>query len=294
MRGQLVKTVEQQLAVDEKLVLLLGDIGVFGFRNAFNNFSKRVFNIGILEPATMSLAAGLAKTGLNPIIHTIAPFLVERSYEQIKIDFGYQRAGGNFISVGASYDYAALGCTHHCPGDVGALMNIPGVEIIVPGTAAEFDTLFQQAYANGHPTYYRLSERENPSSQEVHFGKANVVQIGSRATIVVVGPALQHVMPAVEGLDVAVVYYSTVVPFDYKTLSDNLAPSGKVLLVEPFYTGTLSHEISKAVYPKAVAINTVGVPRQFLTNYGSAADHDDFIGLNARNIRAQLEALIDG
>jgi transketolase len=294
MRGQLVKTVEQQLAIDERLVLLLGDIGVFGFRNAFNNFPNRVFNIGILEPTTMSLASGLAKSELIPIIHTIAPFLVERSYEQIKIDFGYQRVGGNFISVGASYDYAALGCTHHCPGDVGALMNIPGIEIVVPGTGAEFDTIFKQAYANGQPTYYRLSERENPSSQEVQFGKANVVQVGSLATIVVVGPALQHVLPAVEGLDVGVVYYSTVAPFDYKTLSDTVAPSGKVLLVEPFYKGTLSHEVSKAVYPKSVAINTVGVPRQFLTNYGSAADHDDFIGLNARNIRAQLEALIDG
>ncbi len=294
MRSQLVKTVEHQLECDENVVLLLGDIGVFGFRNAFSKFPQRVFNIGILEPATMSLAAGLAKTEIIPIIHTIAPFLVERSFEQIKIDFGYQRVGGNFISVGASYDYASLGCTHHCPGDVGVLLNIPGIEIVIPGTSAEFDTLFQQAYNNNCPTYYRLSESENPRSQPVTFGKANVIKEGSSVTVVVVGPALQYVLPAVVGLDVGVVYYSTVSPFDYKTLRDNLAPCGKVLLVEPFYTGTLSHEVCKAVYPKSIAIDTIGVPREFLTRYGSAKHHDEFIGLSVKNIRARLEKLIHG
>lgn len=292
MRKQLVKTVEHQLTEDKSLVLLLGDIGVFGFRNAFKNFPERVFNIGILEPATMSLAAGLAKTQLIPIVHTIAPFLVERSFEQIKIDFGYQRLGGNFISVGASYDYASLGCTHHCPGDVGILMNIPGLEIVTPGTSAEFDALFRQAYANGHPTYFRLSERENPSPQQVSFGKANVLKKGSRATVVAVGPVLQHVLPAVEDLDVGVLYYTTVAPFDQQTLRENLCVSGKILLVEPFYAGTLTREICQAAHPLPISVDFVGVPREFLTNYGHAEDHDEFIGLTAKHIRAKLNAWI--
>lgn len=292
MRKQFVKTVESQLALDDKLVLLLGDIGVFGFQNAFKKFPDKVFNIGILEPATVSLASGLAKTGLIPIVHTIAPFLVERSFEQIKIDFGYQCLGGNFVSVGASYDYASLGCTHHCPGDVGVLQNIPGMEIVVPGTSAEFDTLFQEAYDNDHPTYYRLSERENLSSQLVRFGKAIILKNGSLATIIVVGPTLQHVLPAVEGLDVGVIYYTTIAPFDYQILRENLAGSGKVLLIEPFYSGTLAREIYQAVRPKLVTIDSVGVPREFLTHYGHAEDHDEAIGLTPKDIRARLEVLI--
>ena len=160
MRKQFVKTVESILEKDKKAVLLLGDIGVFGFKKAFELFPDRVFNIGILEQSTVGLAAGLSMQGLIPIIHTIAPFLVERSMEQLKDDFGYQKLGGNFVSVGASYDYAALGCTHHCPGDVGMLKNIPNMEIVLPGTAKEFDILFRESYANGHPTYYRLSEKQ--------------------------------------------------------------------------------------------------------------------------------------
>ncbi len=294
MRKQFVKTVETQLAHDDKVILLLGDIGVFGFQKASKEFVGRIHNIGILEPTTIGLAAGLAKTGFIPIVHTIAPFLVERSFEQIKIDFGYQRLGGNFVSVGASYDYASLGCTHHCPGDVGVLQNIPGMEIVVPGTATEFDSLFQEAYANGNPTYYRLSERENLSSQPVRFGRANVLKKGSLATIVAVGPTLDYILPAVEDLDVGVIYYTTIAPFDYVTLNENLAASGKVLLVEPFYSGTLTREVAQAANPKPVVIDSVGVPREFLTHYGQATEHDKALGFTSENIRVKLEALIYG
>jgi transketolase len=123
MRKQFVQTVERLLSEDEKIVLLLGDIGVFGFRNSFQKHPKRVYNIGILEQSTVSLAAGMSMTGLIPVVHTITPFVVERCVEQLKNDFCYQKLGGNFISVGGSYDYAALGCTHHCPADVGILRN---------------------------------------------------------------------------------------------------------------------------------------------------------------------------
>ncbi|MFZ2956806.1 MAG: hypothetical protein WA705_07955 [Candidatus Ozemobacteraceae bacterium] len=294
MRKQFVKTVEQLLSRDEKLVLLLGDIGVFGFKRAFEEYSSRVFNIGILEPATISMASGLAKTDLIPIVHTIAPFLIERSFEQLKIDFGYQRLGGNFVSVGASYDYAALGCTHHCPGDVGALQNIPGMEIVVPGTSAEFDALLRQAYSNGHPTYYRLSERENTESQSVTFGKACVLQAGNSATVIAVGPVLRHVLPAIKGLDVGLLYYSTVSPFDDVTLRENVAASGKVLLVEPFYAGTLSYQVLLALRPRPITVDFVGVPREFLTSYGLAEEHDKHLGFSYENIRTKLEALING
>lgn len=134
MRKQFVQTVEAIIKKNKNIFLILGDIGVFGFRNTFKNKKNQIINIGILEQATISFAAGLSKMGLIPIVHTIATFLVERAIEQIKIDFGYQKLGGNLVSVGASYDYASLGSTHHCPADINLIKNIPNAEIIVPGT----------------------------------------------------------------------------------------------------------------------------------------------------------------
>ena len=82
----------------------------------------------------ISIAVGISNEGFNPIVHTIAPFIVNRAFEQLKIDFGYNKLKGNFVSIGSSYDYAALGCTHHCPEDVNLMYNIPGMDIVVPSS----------------------------------------------------------------------------------------------------------------------------------------------------------------
>lgn len=291
MRKQFVATVSQLLTEDRRLVLLLGDIGVFGFNDAARRFPDRVYNIGILEQATVSLAAGLAKTGLIPIVHTIAPFLTERCLEQIKVDFGYQALGGNFVTVGASYDYAALGCTHHCPGDVQAVTTVPGIEVIVPGTAAEFDRLFRETYDSGRPTYFRLAEAEHHAATSASFGQASVVKEGTAATVVVIGPLLESILDAVRNLDVTVLYYHTVQPFDGDMLRRH-APAGKVLLCEPYYRGGLAAEITEALWPRPVLLRSLGVPRRFLTNYGKVEQHDEAVGLTPDAIRAELEGLI--
>ena len=291
MRKQFVQTVSRCLHADERLVLLLGDIGVFGFRDAFRAFPQRVYNIGILEQATVSMAAGLAKTGLIPIIHTIAPFLTERCLEQIKLDFGYQNLGGNFVTVGGSYDYAALGCSHHCPGDVQVVTSIPGMEVVVPGSAAEFDHLFHQRYNSGKPSYFRLSEVENPASHELSFGKATVLQTGQAATVIAVGTALKPVMEAVKAFDVTVLYYATVSPFDRETLRAH-AGTHKILLCEPYFRGGLTAEIMETLWPNPVQLATVGMPKQFFTNYGNVEEHNEAIGFTPSQIRIKLAELI--
>jgi len=292
MRKQFVKTVEDLLNQDERLVVLLGDIGVFGFRNSFATHPDRIYNIGILEQSTISLAAGLAKTDLIPVVHTITPFIVERSLEQIKVDFAFQRLGGNFVSVGASYDYAALGATHHCPADIAILKNIPGMEIAVPGTPAEFDTLFRQSYNDGHPTYFRLSERANAESHNVTFGKANVVEKGKKATVIAVGPILKNVLEATEGEDVTVLYYTTLFPFDSKTLKDNLV-GDRVLICEPYYEGALALDVIQACSGRAMKIAHAGMPKRFLSNYGRAEEHDKDLGMTAEIIKQKLNKLIN-
>lgn len=289
IRQQFVATVEDLLVKDPRLVLLLGDIGVFGFRNAFAKFPGRVVNIGILEQATVSFAAGLAREGFIPIFHSIAPFVVERAFEQLKVDFGYQRLPGCFVSVGASFDYASLGCTHHCPGDVALMQQVPGMRIVAPGSPAEFDTLFRESYAGG-PTYFRLSERAHAQEAPVNFGRARVVQTGSRATVVVAAQSLEPVLVAAADLDVTVLHYTTLAPFDREVLAKH--PSGTVIVVEPFYTGTLAGEVSAALADHPTRLISFGVPRQFLTHYGKLADHEKACGLDAAGLRERIEKVL--
>jgi len=289
MRKQFVKTMEDLFKKDDKLTLLLGDIGVFGFRNCFSQYPNKVYNVGILEQSTISMAAGLAMDNFIPVIHTIAPFIVERALEQIKNDFGYQCLGGNFVSVGGSYDYTALGFTHHCPGDIGILKNVPEIEIIVPGSPSEFDKLFKSSYSNGHPTYFRLSETSNINSCEVEFGKANIIKKGSKATIIVVGPMLDKIKEACKDLDVTILYYTTLEPFDKKTLAENIV-GNKIIICEPYYSGALSLDVSETILSikKSVQTLNIGIPRKFIRNYGNIEDIDKLLKLTIKDIKKRI------
>jgi transketolase len=119
-----------------------------------------------------------------------------------------------------------------------------------------------------------------------------VIQKGSSATVVAVGPALNPVLEAVKGLDVTVLYYSCVAPFDEATLK-NYCTSEKVLVCEPYYSGNLTSDIIRAMWPVKILVDCVGVPLEFLCNYGSAEEHDESIGFTSFNIRKRLEDLID-
>jgi transketolase len=286
MRKQLVKTVENLIETNNKTVLLLGDIGVFGFRKSFDKYPNRVYNIGILEQSTIGLAAGLSKTNLIPIVHTIAPFIVERALEQLKIDFGYQKLNGNFISIGASYDYAALGPTHHCPADVMLLKSIPNLQIIVTGNSNEFDKLFNSSYDNGFPTYYRLSEYEHTQNINIEFGKANLIKKGSKATIICVGNMLDSVINATKDLDVTIIYYTTLEPFDYQILSNNF--NEKIIIIEQFYEGSLNYDVNIALKDQKYYLYNIGMKRKFLINYGKKEEHDVNLGLDTESLRKRI------
>lgn len=291
MREQMVQTLQELLEQDERLVVLLGNISAGIFDQAlFEHNPPRVYNLGILEQALISVAAGMAAEGLIPVAHSIAPFLVERPFEQLKDDFCYQQLGGNFISIGANYDYSTDGMTHQAPGDVQILRSLPGMQIVVPGTAGEFDALFRESYANGSPTYFRTSLSVNPEDIAARFGKAEVVRTGTQATVVAVGPALAPTLAATEGLDVTVLYYTTPVPFDGEALRA-ASPHGRIVLVEPFYAGTLVPEIVAAMGHIPAVIESVGIPRQVLNHYGTPEEHDEAVGLTPHGIRQRLDAV---
>jgi transketolase len=296
MRAQMGTTIQDLMDEDPRLAVVLADISSGYFERAAAAHPQRVLGLGIMEQTAVSLAAGLALEGLIPVVHSITPFVVERPFEQIKDDFCYQRLGGNFISTGASYDYGTDGTTHYGMGDVPILRTLPGMEIVVPGTPGEFDALFRAAYADGAPTYFRLAAQANAADRSATFGKLEVIRRGSRACVVAVGPMLDRVVEAVRDFHVTVLYCTTVAPFDAETLrAETLGaagPGASIILVEPYYEGTLVPEILAALRPRPVRVEAIGVPRRILSRYGSVEEHDADVGLDVAGIRARVEAFL--
>ena len=146
--------------------------------------------------------------------------------------------------------------------------------------------MLKETYDNSSPTYTRLSEYENAYSNSVEFGKANVIKRGSKATIVCFGNMLSNVIKACEDLDVTILYYSTVMPFDCESLRKNF--NDVIITCEPFYEGSVNHLILNATRGKMCEIYNIGIPRYFLSNYGNKLEHDIKLKFDFEGIRDKI------
>jgi transketolase len=293
VRNQFTKTIKKLFFKNKKIFLILGDIGVYAFQDLLKKKPARALNIGILEQATISFAAGLSKLGFIPVVHTIATFLVDRAFEQLKLDFGYHKLNGNFISIGASYDYAALGCSHHCPEDINLMKNIPNMQIIVPGNSAEFHKLFNQSYKKRVPKYFRLSSEENKLNLNIKFGKANILNQGEKITVIAIGPVLNFIYNECINMNLNLVYYTTIRPFDSNALNKIKNKTKKIIIIEPFYQGSIIDNIINFCSTKELQIESISIPYNFLNNYGSKKQHDEKLGFNKKNFINKVKKLLN-
>jgi transketolase len=290
VRKQLVSTIEKLMNVDDRLIMMLGDIGVHGCRNVFTKYPDRIYNMGINEQSSIGMMAGLAMANFIPVYHTIAPFMVERALEQIKLDFCYQGLIGQFISVGGSYDYPALGYSHQSPGDVQALLSIPNLRIVVPGSASEFDNDFTNNYYK-HTTYYRLSERCH-GFNGIKNDKC-LRSVNDDNVVVTIGPMLKNVIEATKGMEIDVVYCNQIQPFH---IGWGLTkPYTTIIIVSPFYQGTLTGVVTDRLAGRRYTLYDFSIPRNEATypeHYGTVEEHDKYYGLDPQSLRERIQNVI--
>jgi transketolase len=132
-----------------------------------------------------------------------------------------------------------------------------------------------------------MSETQHGEQINVNFGCGNVVKNGKSGTVLCFGPMLKEVLEATHDMDVTVLYYSTVLPFDGKILLDNFNET--IIICEPFYEGTVNHLVDFALAGKRYRKFNIGVPRRFLTNYGEKKEHDRVLGLDSLGIKEKIQ-----
>ena len=169
---------------DERVVLLMGDIG----NRLFNDFRaahpERFFNCGVAEANMTSMAAGMASCGLRPFTYTITPFATTRCLEQIRVDICYHHLPVVVVGVGAGLSYASLGATHHACEDIAFLRALPGMVVVCPGDPVEVRLAMRAVLAQDQPAYMRLGKKGEPiihkGEPKFVLGKALVVAAGQR------------------------------------------------------------------------------------------------------------------
>ncbi|NUR07254.1 MAG: transketolase [Nocardioidaceae bacterium] len=279
--------------VDEDLsvALVYAEISGQYFREVERRHPDRVVNVGIREQLLVNVGAGFALSGMRPVVHTFSSFLVERAFEQVKLGFGHQDVGGVLVGSGGSVDISRGGRTHQSPGDVALVDTLPGWTVHVPGHADEVERSVELAVAGDGRDYVRVVAQQNARAFPVAPGRFHVVRRGEGATVVAVGPMLDPVLAAVEGLDVTVLYANVVRPFDATTLRAVLA-SPEVVLVEPYLAGTSSRLVADALSDVPHRLLGLGIGTDERRRYGTPEQHLAAHGLDAAGLRRAVAGFL--
>ncbi|MEV7277534.1 transketolase C-terminal domain-containing protein [Streptomyces sp. NPDC093111] len=293
MRERFIATTTRLLDDDPRLAVVLAEISWAAFQEAAQRHPDRVLNVGIREQLLIGAGGGIALTGMRPLMHTFASFLVERPFEQLKLDFEHQGVHGVLVSAGGSYDSPAAGFTHMAPGDVALMDTLDGWTVHVPGHPDEAEALVREAVAGEGSVYVRLSVHANAQARPRARSGFSVLREGSRGVVVAVGPMLDNVLAATEGLDVSVLYATTVRPFDGETLRRAVgAARPDVVLVEPYLEGTSTAAANDALAEVPHRVLGLGIGRRELRRYGTIEEHLTGQGLDPAGLRARIAAFL--
>ena len=156
MRNKLGKYLVDYASKDEKLRLLVGDIGFGIFDEFIEKHPEKFINCGIAEQNMIGTAAGLADNGFHVVVYTIIPFLVYRPFDFIRNLIAHQNIPVCLIGVGGGYSYDLLGFTHYAKEDLTLMGSLPNFKIYTPFDPKNAVNCFEKAFKFNSPSYIRL------------------------------------------------------------------------------------------------------------------------------------------
>ena len=153
MRRDVEKTFVNEYKKDDKIILLVGDIGYSVFDDFRKNHPKKFINLGICEQSIIGVASGMALEGLKPWVYTITPFLIERPFEQIKLDIDQQKVNVNLVGFA---DYPTLGPSHAELNAQELMKLFKNIQPFFPKNSDETELAIKQSYENNGPNFISL------------------------------------------------------------------------------------------------------------------------------------------
>ncbi len=204
-------------------------------------YPDRFFNAGIAEGNMMTVAAGLAASGMLPFVSSFAMFATGRAYEQIRNSIGYTELNVKICASHGGISVGEDGASHQCLEDVALMRQIPGMVVMVPADEVEAAACVRAAVKYNGPVYIRFGRAAVPVINKPDYtceiGKATVVREGKDVTIAANGLCFTAAMEAADmlaadGIDAEVINFCTVKPLDEETLLASAKKTGKVVTAE--------------------------------------------------------------
>ena len=297
MRAAFAKEIESLSELDERIVLLSGDIGNRMFDTYKGKFPDRFYNCGVAEANMTGMAAGLALCGLRPVTYTITAFNTVRCLEQIRIDVCYQNLPVIIVGVGGGLSYSSLNATHHALEDIAFLRVIPNMTVICPGDAWEVRSAIRAALKIDGPVYIRIAKKNEPlihnGIPNFEIGKGIVIRSGTDVCFLNSGSLLPSAVAASEalmkkGISVQIVSMHTVKPLDETLLQDIFSKFPQVFTLEEHsilggFGGSVAEWLSDQINPKG-QLTRIGTGDQFMYEAGEKEYAQEYFGITTEHI----------
>lgn len=302
MRQTFIDTLTELARKDKDLIVMVVDVGFSVFEKFKEEMPKQFINMGVAEQSTVGIAAGLALSGKNVYIYSIATFIMMRSFEQIRNDLCYQNLNVKIVGMGGGFTYGQASISHHALEDIAIMRSLANMTVAAPNTKKELRQIMQKFKDRG-PMYIRLGrtapEIEEP--EDTQWGVAHKIKYNdSDIGLLVGGSMLDQVMKLdelfkKEGIDADIVSFPFIKPMD-KAFILNECKKKKVLITieEHSLIGGFGSAVAEIIGESGqkIALKRLGVKDAYPSIIGDRNYLLDFCGLSPEKMFKDIKGFL--
>ncbi|PIN76667.1 transketolase [Candidatus Woesearchaeota archaeon CG10_big_fil_rev_8_21_14_0_10_36_11] len=281
-----------ELGKNKKVIALCADLNESTQVTHFaQKYPSRFFQCGVAEQNMISMAAGFALEGFIPFASSFGVFLPMRCLDQIRMSVCYNKANVKLVATHCGLSTGADGASHQALEDVAALRSLPGMTIIEPGDYEQAVQATRAIAKHKGPVYLRLHRTKSLPLPKCSFkiGKAQLLQKGTKVTVIGSGPILNEVLNAKLNFKPEIINCHTIKPLDTKTILRSVTKTNKVLVVQDHQvSGGLCSAIAELLSVQhPCKVDFVGVSDTFGES-GQPGELWDKYGLSATHISQKI------
>lgn len=233
---------EELAAERDDIVVLTADLASSNGLDSFaEQYPDRFFNIGIAEQNMVSVAAGLASTGLIPFVAGFASFISLLCAEQMRTDLAYTNMKARILSHHAGISMGFYGTSHHAVEDIAITRSIANMTVVSPCDGNAIKSMIHSTLDIEGPVYLRIGRgAEKPvydSIPDFEYGKFHPLRDGKDVTLIATGLGVKAALDAADelatdGIAARVLDAVYLKPFDNKAVLDAAHDTGSILSIE--------------------------------------------------------------
>jgi len=305
MRTAFINTLIELARTDNRVFLLVGDLGYSVVESFAQEFPDRFLNVGVAEQNMMGIATGLALSGKIVFTYSIVNFPTLRCVEQIRNDLCYHNANVRIVAVGGGLAYGVQGITHHGTEDIAIMAALVNMTVIAPGDPVETALAVRASLEWKGPCYIRLSRGSEPVIHQVppdfRIGKAIALRDGKDVTLIATGAILYNALQAADrlvkdGIRTRVLSMHTVKPLDAEAVLLSAVRTGAIVTVEEHRTNGLGSAVATVLATslddRHFPLLTLGLKDEFPQEIGSHKYLLQKAGLSVEGIQATVKRFL--